>query len=157
MVSTAVPSAGSASTISPLATAISSLLPNSPTCAVPTLRTVATWGGAIVHRYATWPTPRAPISATRNRVRRSIRQTVNGTPSSLLRLPTGATVGPGRLEHLGQQVLGRGLARRAGDRHHPESAGDRPVDLVAGQPPGREQRVLDHQARTRRRPAPVAR
>ena len=39
-------------------------------------------------------------------------------PSSLLRLPTGATVGSGRLEHLGQQVLGRGLARRTGDRHH---------------------------------------
>ena len=41
-----------------------------------------------------WPMPRAPISATRYRVCSSIRLTVSGTPSSLLRLPAGATVGP---------------------------------------------------------------
>ncbi len=47
---TAVPSAGSASTISPLAAAIASRLPNSPMWAVPTLITAATLGGAISQR-----------------------------------------------------------------------------------------------------------
>ena len=41
-----------------------------------------------------WPMPRAPSSATRKRVAGSTRHAVSGTPSSLLRLPTGATVGP---------------------------------------------------------------
>src|SRR5215212_2350119 len=41
-----------------------------------------------------WPIARAPISATRKRVVGSIRATVSGTPSSLLRFPIGDTVGP---------------------------------------------------------------
>ncbi len=48
--STAVPDAGRASTISPLAAAIASTPPNSPTCAVPTLSTAATVGGAMSQR-----------------------------------------------------------------------------------------------------------
>ena len=48
--STAVPSGGSASTISPLACAMASRLPNSPMWAEPTLSTAATRGGAISHR-----------------------------------------------------------------------------------------------------------
>ena len=63
--STAVPSAGRASTISPLACAIASREPNSPMWAVPTLRTAATSGGAIAQSSAMWPMPRAPISRTR--------------------------------------------------------------------------------------------
>ena len=41
-----------------------------------------------------WPTPRAPISTTRYAVVASARSTVSGTPSSLLKLPAVATVGP---------------------------------------------------------------
>ena len=41
-----------------------------------------------------WPMPRAPISTMRKRVSVAIRQTVSGTPTSLLSEPTGATVGP---------------------------------------------------------------
>ena len=47
---TAAPSAGSASTISPLAGAIASRLPNSPMWAVPTLITAAMLGGAMSQR-----------------------------------------------------------------------------------------------------------
>ena len=51
-------------------------------------------GGAIRARYAMCPTPRAPISTTRNRVSAVTRHTVSGTPTSELYEPTGATVGP---------------------------------------------------------------
>ena len=97
-----------------------------------------------------WPTPRAPISATRNRVCRLDPADRQRHPELVVEVADGRDGRAGRLEHLGQQVLGRGLARRTGDRHHPQPAGDRPVDLVAGQSPGRDQRVLDHQARTAR-------
>ena len=48
--STATPSAGSASTSSPLAWAIAAWPPNSPTWAWPTLSTTPTRGGAMSHR-----------------------------------------------------------------------------------------------------------
>ena len=44
------------------------------------------------------------------------RSTVSGTPISLLRLPAVATVGPAAAEHLGEVVLGAGLALGAGER-----------------------------------------
>ena len=91
--STARPSGASASTSSPLATAIWACEPNSPMCALPTLSTSETSGGAIAHSSARWPTPRAPISRTRKRVRSSARSTVSGRPSSLLNDPAVATVG----------------------------------------------------------------
>ena len=56
------------------------------------------------------PMPRAPISTTRNRVVAVARSTVSGTPISLLRLPAVATVGAGGGQHLGEEVLGAGLA-----------------------------------------------
>ena len=43
------------------------------------------------------------------------RSTVSGTPISLLNDPGGATGGPTAREHLREQVLGAGLARRPGD------------------------------------------
>ena len=92
--STAVPSGPSASTSSPFAWAIASREPNSPRWAVPTFSTAATSGGAIRHSSAMCPMPRAPISTTRYSVSAVQRSTVSGTPSSLLRLPAVATVGP---------------------------------------------------------------
>ena len=78
-----------------------------------------------------WPMPRAPISSTRNRVAGSARSTVYGWPSSLLNEPAGATVGPSRRQQLGDEVLGGGLAGRAGD------ADDRGA-RAAGRPRWRE-------------------
>ncbi len=72
---------------------MSSWVPNSPRCALPTLSTTETAGGAIAQRVRRWPRPRAPISSTRNRVLRSARSTVSGRPSSLLNDPWVATVG----------------------------------------------------------------
>ena len=66
--STATPSAGSASTSSPLADAMVSTEPNSPMCATPTLSTTPIRGGAISQRSRMWPIPRAPISSTSQRV-----------------------------------------------------------------------------------------
>ena len=105
-VSTAVPSAGSASTSSPFATAMPSALPNSPRWAEPTLRTTPTCGRATPHRRAMWPGPREPISSTRKRVSRSAASTVSGSPMSLLYEPGGLTVRPGGGEHLAEQILG---------------------------------------------------
>ncbi len=92
--STAVPSGGRASISSPFAAAIACRLPNSPRWAAPTLRTRPIAGGAMAHSAATCPAPRAPISATRNRVVLSHRSTVSGSPISLLKEPADATVGP---------------------------------------------------------------
>ncbi len=91
---TAQPSASSASTNSPLACAMPSTEPNSPTWAWPTLRTAPMSGGVIAVSQATWPMPRAPISLTRKRVPASTRHAVSGAPISLLNEPGGATVGP---------------------------------------------------------------
>jgi hypothetical protein len=95
--STATPpdvAVGSASTSSALAAAVASLLPNSLACAAPTLSSTPIRGGAVRHRSAMWPGPRAPISRTRCRVVGSASSTVRGSPISLLRLPRVATVGP---------------------------------------------------------------
>ena len=92
----ATPSAGSASTSSPLALATASSEPNSPACARPTLSTAPILGGAMSHSWAMWPMPRADISSTRYLVDSSARSTVSGRPSSLLNEPTGAIVGPSR-------------------------------------------------------------
>ena len=92
--STATPSAGSASTSSPLACAIAATEPNSPRCAVPTLSTTPIRGGTAAASAAMWPVPRAENSSTRWRVAWSARKAVQGRPSSLLNDSGGATVGP---------------------------------------------------------------
>ena len=94
MLSTANPSAGSASTSSPLVCAVACRLPNTPACAAPTFSTTPTEGGAIAHRSRMLPGARAPISSTRNRVCTPQRSAVSGTPSSLLYDPVAATVSP---------------------------------------------------------------
>ena len=66
--STASPSAGSASTSSPLARATASRLPNSPRCATADVEHDADVGRAIRHRRRCGRRPRAPISSTRKRV-----------------------------------------------------------------------------------------
>ncbi len=85
----ATPSAGRASTSSPLASAIASWEPNSPTWAVPTLSTRPIRGGVIEVRYSMSPLCRAPISSTRCRVVSSTRRAVIGWPISLLSEPGG--------------------------------------------------------------------
>ena len=85
---------GSDAGSSPLVSAIASREPNSPRCAVPTLRTTPIRGGAISASAAMWPRPRADISSTRNRVSASARSAVHGCPSSLLNDPGGATTDP---------------------------------------------------------------
>ena len=72
-----------------------------------------------------WPMPRAPISTTRWAVAASARSTVSGTPSSLLLLAAVATVGSGGGQHVGEQVLGAGLALRPGQRQHRSRRGGR--------------------------------
>ena len=56
----------------------------------------------------------------------------------------------GRLQDLSQQVLGRGLALRAGDGRDPQAAGAPAIDLVARDPAQRQQRILGQQARASR-------
>ena len=58
------------------------------------LRTMATSGVTMEVSHEMWPSPRAPISETRNAVSSLTRHAVRGTPISLLNDPTGATVGP---------------------------------------------------------------
>ena len=92
--STAVPSAGSASTISPLACAIASRLPNSPMWAVPTLSTAATCGRRDGAQLGDVPDAAGPHLDDEVAGVGVARSTVSGTPSSLLKLPRVATVGP---------------------------------------------------------------
>jgi hypothetical protein len=63
--STATPSAGTASISSPLASATFSRLPNSPRWALPTLSTTPIRGRAIRVSQAMCPMPRADFSSTR--------------------------------------------------------------------------------------------
>ncbi|CAB4872750.1 unannotated protein [freshwater metagenome] len=86
--------AGSASTNSPLANAMAAREPNSPRCAVPTLRTTPIRGGASLASSAMWPIPRADSSRARKSVSASARRAVHGCPSSLLNDPGGATTDP---------------------------------------------------------------
>ena len=144
-----MPSSGSASTSSPLATTIPSALPNSPRCADPTLSTTPTWGRATRQSRAMCPGPREPISSTRNRVRSSASSTVSGRPMSLLYDPGGLTVGPGRGEHLTEQVLGRGLARGAGDADRAQAAGREPGVHAGREPAERHDGVVDDHGRQR--------
>jgi hypothetical protein len=88
--------AGRAAGSSPLARATCSMPPNSPVWAWPTLSTAPTRGGAISHRNAMCPGPRAAISSTMNRVCSSARSTVSGNPNSLFQEPSGEMVGPSR-------------------------------------------------------------
>ena len=67
---------GSASTNSPLATAMFSALPNSPMWADPTFSTTPIRGGAVAASAAMCPMPRAESSSTRNRVSEFARKTV---------------------------------------------------------------------------------
>ena len=124
--STAVPPAASASTSSPLVCAIASRLPNSPTCAVPTLRAAAIRAGA--------------EDGERN-------------PDLVVAVALGCDhpLGAGEsLEHAREVVLGAGLADRTGQRQH---RGGRPVDDVPGEPAQRNHRVGDHDGRRDCRPA----
>ena len=91
---TAVPLSSSASTSSPFACAMPCWEPNSPMCALPTLRTSETSGRATSHAARRSPMWRAPISRTRCSVAVSARSTVSGRPSSLLKEPYVATVVP---------------------------------------------------------------
>ena len=82
--STAVPSAGRASTSSPLARATSSMAPKTSVWARATAVTTPMVGRAIVQRSRMWPTPLAPISITATSVSSAASSSVRGTPSSLL-------------------------------------------------------------------------
>jgi hypothetical protein len=103
--STASPVGSSAATSSDFARPMASREPNSPTWALPTLSTMPMWGRAMPVRYSMCPTPRAPISTTRKRVSGVTRQTVSGTPTSLLSEPTGATVGAADARTLASRSL----------------------------------------------------
>ena len=92
--STAVPSAGSASTISPFACAIASREPNSPMWAVPTLSTAATCGGAIRAQLGDVADAAGAHLEGEEAGSGVARSTVSGTPISLLRLPSVQTVSP---------------------------------------------------------------
>ena len=79
---------------SDLAAAISSRLPNSPRCALPTVSTTPTCGLAISAKYEMSPTWRAPISTMQYLVDFVQRRIKSGTPSSLFKDSSGATVSP---------------------------------------------------------------
>ena len=68
------------------------------------------------------PAPRIAISSTSTRSRRGARGSRAAGRSRCCRLAGVATVRPVRREQRGQDVLGRGLAGRAGDRHDPARA-----------------------------------
>ena len=90
---------------------------------------------------------RAPISSTRNRVAVSARSTVSGSPISLLNEPYGRDGPSGGGEHLGEQVLGAGLALRPGQRDH--AYGGQPAEHVVGQRGQRRDGVVDEHRRGR--------
>ena len=145
---TAVPSAGSASTSSPLACAMPSALPNSPRCAEPTLSTTPTCGRATRQSRAMCPRPRAPISSTRKRVRSSALEHGERQPDVVVVGPGRADRRAGRGEHLAEQVLGGGLAGGAGDRQRAQAARP-PAGRAPRRPAGRARR----RGRRRRRTA----
>ena len=106
---------GSASTSSPLVWAIASREPNSPRCAVPTLSTTPIRGGAMLGQRGDMPGSARGHLEHQEPGPASARSAVHGWPSSLLNDPGGATTGPSGAQHGGEQILGRRLARRAGD------------------------------------------
>ena len=81
----------------------------------PTLTITPTSGSAIAASSAIWPAPRIAISSTSTSVPAGAPSTVSGRPISVLRFCGGRDDAPVRGEHPGEQVLGRGLAGRAGD------------------------------------------
>ena len=83
-------------TISDLALAVPSMLPNPPACASPTFSTTPTSGRASATSRAMSPAADAPISATRYSVSCMTRSIVIGPPTALLNEAWDATVGPTR-------------------------------------------------------------
>ena len=88
------------------------------------------------------PMPRAPISTTRYLVSHRLGRAVRGTPSSLLRLPAGATVGPACSRSCASRSSVDVLPDRTGDADDlkTSSALDRSTE-VARQPAERHQRI----------------
>ncbi len=127
-----MPSAGRASTISPLAWAIASREPNSPMWAVPTLRTAATVGGAISHELG--DVADASGAHLEGQEARVGGGTQHGEwDADLVVLVALRPDRPSRRrEHLGEEVLGAGLALRAGEGDHGRGQG---VEDVAREPP----------------------
>ena len=81
---TAVPPGGSASISSAFARATFSTVPTSSRCTGAMFVISATSGRANEASHAIWPRPRMPISTMQTSVSGSSRQSVSGTPSSLL-------------------------------------------------------------------------
>ena len=81
---TAIPPGGSASISSAFARATFSTVSTSSRWTGPTFVISATSGRANDASHAIWPRPRIPISTMQSSVSGSIRQSVSGTPSSLL-------------------------------------------------------------------------
>ena len=144
--------AGRASTSSPLACAIASREPNSPRWAEPTLRTTPIRGGATRHRAATWPGPRAESSRTRWRVSGVGAQRGPGVAELVVERAGRGDGRAGRLEQVRGEVLGRRLARRAGDADDGQAPGGRGCRR-RGAPARRARRGPRPRRRRRRRPA----
>ena len=80
----AMPPGGSASISSALARATFATVPTSSRCTGPMFVITPTSGRVNEASHAIWPRPRMPISLMQTSVSSSIRQSVSGTPSSLL-------------------------------------------------------------------------
>ena len=115
---TAIPRGGSATIASAFASATRSTVPTSSRCSGPIDETTTTSGRAISQSAAICPSPRMPISVTSTRVSGSSRQTVSGRPISLFWLASAQIVGRLRAAECAEDVLGRGLPRRADDSDH---------------------------------------
>ena len=95
-------------------------------CAVPTLSTTPIVGRRDPGEVARCGRCRGRPSRRRGTgSSASTRQHGERQPISLLNEPAGATVGAGAAEHLGEQVLGAGLAGRAGDADDGAAPGSR--------------------------------
>ncbi len=133
---------------SAFAAAIASIVPSSSRCTGPTAVMTPTSGAAIAVSSAIWPAPRIPISSTSACVparRGEDRQRQPDLGVEVLRVGHRAQA---LAEHRREQVLGRRLADRAGDRD------DRARELVAprvGQRAERDDGVVGRRARPRRR------
>ena len=106
---------------SAFAAAIASSEPSSSRCAGPTLTITPTSGRAIAVSSAIWPGPRIAISRTSARCRAGAARIASGSPISVFRFSRARGGGAAR-EQRGEDVLGRGLAGRAGDRDHTRAA-----------------------------------
>ena len=89
---TATPPGGSAAINSAFARATFSIVSTSSRCTGPTFVITPMSGRAVSASCAIWPSPRIPISLMQTSVSSSIRHSVSGTPSSLLKLPSFAIV-----------------------------------------------------------------